>query len=182
MNWSNVFRSRLSLFLEAELTHSRAMSDRLGRYYEDELRCVRLRNSVELDRLETRHAAEIQRIESLNQTIQYEAMRELTEVKRAHAEELSRAINNLQKTQDELTKVRYVLNPALQTVDLEPDRTPPPSPSKKVFRGTPWQQVQQREMQLQDEEAAKRLTTPVGVAGEGETVHAASSGRDAAPQ
>lgn len=181
--WTNLFRSRLSIFLEAELAQERSESTSLARYFDGELHLQRLRHAAECDRLESRHNSEIARLESLHQTIEFEAMRELAEAKKAHAAELARVINDSQKMWDELTKMRYVQTPALQTVDLEPDRKPP-SLSPASGQGTPWQQVLRREMQKQEEEAASvRFTKPVSDVGvsEGEPVHAESIGRDAAP-
>src|SRR5689334_8396384 len=100
MSWTKIFRSRHTIWLEQELLEMTA------------------RHAAAMLQMQKKHEEEISRIESLNQTIQFEAMRERTELKKAHAEELNRAIEEKRKMFDELTKVRYVEKPALAQVQI----------------------------------------------------------------
>lgn len=83
--------------------------------------------------------------------LRYEALRERTELKKAHAEELNRVIEDNQKLKDDMDRLRLLLTPALQNVELPKERTAPPSPSNATVTGTPWQRVLKREAELQEE-------------------------------
>ena len=165
MDWKKIFRSHHVLWLEHEL-----------------FEMVR-RHMVAMLELENKHKEEIARIESLNQTIQFEAMRERTELKKAHAEELKRVIEEKQKLWDELTKVRYVENPALRQVQVNTaeDNTPPPSPKIDASVGTPWQRVQRHYADLEERAAKTRFTKPAEAPVEGEKHGDDGAGRNSAP-
>lgn len=165
MDWNGIFRSRHVVWLEREL-----------------LEMVR-RHMVAMLELNKKHEEEISRIESLNQTIQFEAMRERTELKKAHAEELSRVIQENKKLWDELTKVRYVETPALRQVQVnsEKDDSAPPSPRLEAPVGTPWQRVQKFYAEQEERAAKVRFTKPAGTPVEGETHGNDSDGRQSTP-
>lgn len=158
--FANLFRNRLADRLDEELTRTRAQE------------------AANYKWLEERHREEITRIQSLNETIQYEAMRELAEVKKSHAAELNRVIEENQRLREDAKRLQLLVIPALKNVELEPDKTPPPSPSQ-AYVGTPWQRVLAREIELQDRAAALRHTRPVPA--EGATDGSSSEGRDEAP-
>jgi hypothetical protein len=119
-----------------------------------------------------KHEKEIARIESLNQIIQYEAMRELAEVKKAHAVELFRVIEENQRLRDDAKRLQLLAIPALKNVELEPDKTPPPSPQEGVYLGTPWQRVLARELEAQERAAKNKFTRPVPAEGASEPANA----------
>jgi hypothetical protein len=137
MNWTNIFRSRHSIWLEEQLREVRSQ-----------------------------HEQELARVESLNQTIQFEAMRERVELKKAHAAELTRVIEENQKLRDDLDRVRLLLTPALQSVELPKERTEPPKPTE-IPVGTPWQRVQQEHRMRWNEierlESSKQRFVPAPV-------------------
>jgi len=114
-----------------------------------------------------RHLADVQ---SLHQTLQYEAMRELAAVKKAHAEELTRAINEIQKLQDDYQRLLLTLHPVIQDVQLPKERAEERelTPVFSTPTGTPWQRIQARWQQQQDEEWAKKHTKPADVPVQGE--------------
>jgi hypothetical protein len=87
----------------------------------------------ELEKQEQRHREEIARIE------------------KAHALEIERAITISNELRDELTRTRYLLTPALQSVSLEPDNTPPAALSDENV-GTPWQRILKRSIKAQQEQ------------------------------
>ncbi len=159
--FARLFRNRHADWLEQEMLEmtARHMQDLLGK--------------------DQHHELEIARIESLNQTIQYEAMRELVETKKSHASELNRVIEENQRLRDEAKRLQLLVIPALKNVELEPDKTPPPSPDKNVYLGTPWQRVLAREIELQERAAAERFTRPVPT--EGASDGSSSEGRVEAP-
>lgn len=132
-------------------------------------------------RLETqeKHEKELARLESLNQTIQYEAMRELAETKKTHAAELFRVIEENQRLREDAKRLQLLVIPALKNIELEPDKTPPPSPSEAVFAGTPWQRVLAREIAAQEKAARDKFTRPMPA--EGATDGSSREGRDEAP-
>jgi len=133
----------------------------------------------DLLRKDKQHETELARVESLNQIIQFEAMRELAETKKSHAAELNRVIEENQRLRDEAKRLQLLVIPALKNVEFEPDKTPPPSPDKNVYLGTPWQRVLAREIELQERAAAERFTRPVPT--EGASDGSSSEGRVEAP-
>lgn len=127
-------------------------------------------------RLVDAHRTHVAAIEALNLQLQFEAMRERTELKKAHAEELNRVIEENQKLRDDIDRIRLLLTPALQNVELPKERSASPPPMTPVFTGTPWQRVQQREMAKQDAVAAAKHTKPAEAPLGGES-HGSSSER-----
>jgi hypothetical protein len=106
----------------------------------------------------------------------------IAEMKSAHAEELNRVIEDNRKLGRDIERLRLYLTPALQNVELDPDRTPPPSPAQDVYAGTPWQRIQKREIAKQDAEWTARHTKPATTEpAKGESDGSLREGRDAAP-
>lgn len=87
--------------------------------------------------------------------------KEITELKKAHADELSRAIEECARLREEAQRIRLYLTPALQNVQLEPDKSAPPAPSPETYTGTPWQRILQKALHEQEEKVAQRFTQPV---------------------
>ena len=114
--------------------------------------------------------------------IRAEHKEELAGLKKVYEQQLSHAINENQKIFDELTKVRYVEQPALRNVHIGEDKTPPPKPSEQSEQGTPWQRVQRRYAQEQEMADKIRLTKPAEApVGEGESNGSLREGRIEAP-
>jgi len=132
-------------------------------------------------RLVEAHKAHVAAIEGLNLQLQYEAMRERVELKKAHAEELNHVIEENQKLRDDMDRLRLLVTPALQNVELPKERSAPPPPRTDVFVGTPWQRIQAREMQKQDEAATRKHVRPADYPLEGEPNGSSSEGRVDAP-
>jgi hypothetical protein len=103
--------------------------------------------------------------------------KEITDLKKAHADELNRAIEESARLRDEAQRIRLYLTPALQNVQLEPDKSAPPVPSVATYTGTPWQRILAREIAKQEKEVAARFTKPV----EGESDGISSEGRVSTP-
>lgn len=123
------------------------------------------------------HKAHVAAIEALNLQLQFEAMRERTELKKAHADELNRVIEENQKLRDDIDRLRLLVTPALQNVELPKERSSAPPPPSETFTGTPWQRVLQREIAAQDRAAAAKHTKPAGAPLEGESHGSSSEGR-----
>src|SRR6266852_6105061 len=104
MIWKNLFRNRHVDWLEQETL------EMIARHMQDLLR------------KDKQHEVEVSRIESLNLTIQYEAMRELAETKKSHAAELNRVIEENQRLRDEAKRLQLLVIPALKNVEFEPDK------------------------------------------------------------
>lgn len=103
-------------------------------------------------------AERIADMQSLHTTMEYEAMRERTELKSAHAAELNRVIEENQRLKDDLDRFRLLLTPALQTVELPKEReareAAAPEPASEVFQGTPFQRLA-KQVIAEQEKAAK---------------------------
>jgi hypothetical protein len=108
-------------------------------------------------------------------------LRELEDLKKAHAEELKRAIEDNARLRDETERMRIYLTPALQSVSTVPDNSAPPSPAPDAYTGTPWQRILKREIARQEAEAAARLTKPADAPVKGESNGNAGEGRNEAP-
>lgn len=162
MNW-NIFRNKRAEWLEREL-----------QWQQD-------RHQAEMNIAECAHQKHLADVQSLNLVIQYEAMRERIELKKAHADELNHVIEENQKRRDDNERLRLLVTPALQNVELPKERSAPPPPSKEVFTGTPWQRVLQREIAAQDRAAAAKHTKPADAPLEGESHGSSSEGRVDAP-
>lgn len=143
MEWTRIFRSHHTEWLENEILE------------------MAIRHQAHTLWLQENHEKEIARLEALNLDAKVEALRERSDLKKAHAQELSRVIEDNQKLHDDLDRTRLFLTPALQSVSLgtEADRSSPPTP-ENVPTGTPWQRILNREMKKQEDEAKQRLTKP----------------------
>lgn len=126
------------------------------------------------------HENHVAAIEALNLQLQYEAMRERVELKTAHAAELNRVIEENQRLRDDMDRLRLLVTPALQNVELPKERTGPPPPSD-VPVGTPWQRFQQREVARQEEAWARKHAKPVAAPLEGDPNGISSERRVDAP-
>ena len=107
-------------------------------------------------------------------------LREIEDLKKAHAIELNRAIEDNARLREEAERIRLYLTPALQSVQLEPDRSAPPLPAE-VPTGTPWMRILKREIARQEAEAAARVTKPAEAPVKGESNGNAGEGRIEAP-
>jgi|GEM_PF-2739184 len=170
--FANLFRNRRAEAAEANAERIVALwKEQVCRQIEMEARLVEA------------HRVHVAAIEALNLQLQYESMRERTELKKAHADELKRVIEEKQKLWDELTKVRYVETPALRQVQVNTteDSAPPPSPKLETPVGTPWQRVQRFYAEQQEAAARTRFTKPAEAPVKGETNGNDGEGRDSAP-
>jgi len=104
---------------------------------------------------------------------------QITELKKAHAETLSHVIEENHVLRDEAQRIRLYLTPALQSVQLESDKSAPPAPSQETYTGTPWQRILAREIAKQEKAVAARYTQPVA---KGESDDNGSEGRIDASQ
>ena len=130
------------------------------------------------ERLIAAHRAHIEAIQNLHLTIEFESMRERTDLKKAHAEELNRVIEENQKLKDDVDRFRLLLTPALQNVELPKERTAPPSPSAETVTGTPWQRTLKRELANQTENPKlRRAMEAAAKAAQGESHGSSSEGR-----
>jgi hypothetical protein len=77
--------------------------------------------------------------------------KEIARLEKSHAEQLKYAIEENERLREELTRTRYLLTPALQSVSLEPDNTPPAALSDENV-GTPWQRILKRSIKAQQEQ------------------------------
>jgi hypothetical protein len=69
------------------------------------------------------------------------------ELKKTHADQLSRAIQENKELRDELARTRLYLSPGVASVQLGPDNSPPPPSSLGAeYVGTPWQRLQAKEL------------------------------------
>lgn len=116
------------------------------------------------------HRQHVASIEALHNTLELQAMTNLAELKTAHARELNRVIEENQKLRDDADRLRLLLTPALQNVELPKERTAPPSPVEETITGTPWQRVLKKAIVDQERAAKVRFTkdaeAPDGVGGE----------------
>ena len=114
--------------------------------------------------------------------LQYERLRERTELKKAHAEELNRVIEENQKLRDDVERMRLVQIPALQQVELPRERTTqPPAPNPDTETGTSWQRIQRREIAAQEKRWNEKHVKPATDKPEGESNGVSSEGRKDVP-
>lgn len=149
-------------------------------WLEQEISWMIQRHATEMLRLDNQHEKEIERVQALHTTLEYEAMRERVELKTAHATELNRVIEENQRLRDDMDRLRLLVTPALQNVELPKERTGPPPPSD-VPVGTPWQRFQQREVARQEEAWARKHAKPVAAPLEGDPNGISSERRVDAP-
>jgi hypothetical protein len=180
MSWK-IFRNQRAELLEQQLIDER--NDNHARI----LLILKLQSERNTERqaLEERlmesHRLHVGSLELMHSIMEHESMRERVELKKAHADELNRVIEENQKLRDDNERLRLLVTPALQTVELPKERSAPPPPSSEVFTGTPWQRVLQREIAAQDRAAAARHTKPADAPLEGESHGSSSEGRNPAP-
>lgn len=163
MNWKMIFRNARAEQLEERLIDERH------------------EHHVQVQLILKLYADRVTSIENLHTTIEYEAMRERVELKKAHADELNHAIEECQKLRDDNERLRLLVTPALQNVELPKERSAPQPPSKEVFTGTPWQRILQREIAAQDRTAAAKFVKPADAPLEGESNGSTSERRVDAP-
>lgn len=165
MNWKMIFRNTRAELAEAN-------TERIVGLWKEQV-CRQVDAEVRLFEANKMHATAL---DALNLQLQYEAMRERVELKKAHADELNRAIEECQKLRDDNERLRLLVTPALQNVELPKERSAPQPPSKEVFTGTPWQRILQREIAAQDRTAAAKFVKPADAPLEGES-HGSTSER-----
>lgn len=163
MAWTKIFRSHHTVYLEEQLEHEQ------------------IRHAWDLSELKRKHLEEIARIESFNLDARCEAMQRLADTKKAHVEELNRAIEENARLRDEVHRVRLYLTPGLQTISTEPDRSTPPSPAPDSYAGTPWQRILRRGIEEQEKTAAAHLVKPADAPVKGESNGNEREGRIEAP-
>ena len=151
-----MFRNRLAE-IYAKLDKARA--DHIE-YLQSMLMQSETRRAEEIIALRAQHAEEIARRESLALDYECAMLRRIEELKSAHAVEAERAITENQRLRDDVERMRILATPALQHVEVNPDRSAPPAPQQEVYRGTPWQRIQARELAKQQEAAAHRRVQP----------------------
>ena len=131
--------------------------NRRAEWLERELQWQQERHQSEMNIKECEHEKHLFDVQSLNQTIQYESMRERVELKKAHAEELFRVIEENQRLKDDLDRFRLLLTPALQTVELPKEReareAAAPEPKVDEFAGTPFQRMAKQYIAEQEKSA-----------------------------
>lgn len=156
--------------------------NRRAEWLERELQWQQERHQAELNIKECDQAKHLADVQSLNQTLQYEAMRERVELKKAHAEELSRVIEENQRLKDDLDRFRLLLTPALQSVELPKEReareATTPEPREEVFQGTPFQRMAKKFLAEQEKSSGKRYVRPADAPlAQGESHGSTSEGR-----
>lgn len=107
-------------------------------------------------------------LEAQYEKLKADHLREIEQLKSTHAETLSRAITECERLRNDLQVTRLALNPVLQHVTLEPDRSEPPKPAEEVYAGTPWQRHLAREIKKQYADGPQ-YTTTASVPAEGES-------------
>jgi hypothetical protein len=150
-------------------------------WFEDEFAWMIRRHTAEILRLADQHEKEIERVQALHTTLEYEAMRERVELKNAHAAELKRVIEENQKLRDDMDRLRLLVTPALQNVELPKERSAPQPPNEDTPVGTPWMRVRRQAIAEQEEAAKRRLVKPVAAPLEGDPNGVSSERRVDAP-
>ena len=144
-------------------------AERAERLYDDfarqavvDMHKLREEHDRNMDRVIAMHDKQIVILESQLLEVKYESMRELAETKKAHFEELQRAINELEITRGELQRTLRIVHPAMQSVEIPSNpssrvsQLPEEKPEKKLVpSGTPWQRVQAFYKQHEEEFAFK---------------------------
>lgn len=180
MIWKNPFRNRRVEWLENELAAMarRHVGDILVRQQASEI--IEQGLTTRIEELRRMYEEQIQMAAALHTTLEYEALRERVETKKAHAEELSRVIEENHRLREDNKRLQILALPALRNVETEPDRSAPPSPAEDVYAGTPWQRILAREMAKQEREAREKLNAKAKPV-EGESNGSSSEGRVEAP-
>ena len=78
--------------------------------------------------------------------------REIEQLKKAHAQELSYVRTDNDKLRDELQRTRMLITPGLQGISLPHEEHDAPPEVSNVPTGTPWQRIKAR---MWDEELAR---------------------------
>ena len=110
MNWKNFFKSNHVVWLEGLFATNEA------------------RHKEEMAVLRDQHEKEISRLEALNLDAACTALARIEELKKTHAQQQSYVIEENQRLRDEAKRLQLLVIPALKNIELEPDKTPPPSP------------------------------------------------------
>jgi len=169
-----IFRNRRAEFAEALLEHT-------DHQFRQQLEQLKTEHWAVINKLCVAHDAHRASIEALHVSMEYEAMRERADLKKAHAEELNRVIDENQKLKDDMDRLRLLLTPALQSVELPKERTATPSPKEETLTGTPWQRVLKRETAMQTENPKLRRAMEAAAktaADKGESHGSSSEGRN----
>jgi hypothetical protein len=138
-------------------------------YLESQIEKLTQLSAEVFEKQETRHQAEIARLE------------------KARGEQLLYVIEDNQKLRDDLDRIRLLLTPALQSVELAKERTEPPKPTEDTFLGTPWQRTQQQwawKLRKEREEAERQKKAAANIpapAVKGDEDGSTRSGRNEAP-
>lgn len=172
-----VFRNHRAEWLEKEIQVLRDELRQLRNFYELQIDRMVAKHQNDAERLVTAHRDHVAAIDALNLQLQYEAMRELAATKKAHGDELQRAINERDSLWDEYQRTLRLVHPKMQDVELPKERTPPPSLDPNTETGTPWQRVLKRELKRQEQDAAAAVARK----SQGESNGSTSEGRVDAP-
>jgi hypothetical protein len=168
------------LFRNRRAEYAEGLFERAKDGWRVELDNIRAEHWKNVEVLVQAHREHIAAIEALHNSIELQSVTGYAEMKTAHARELNRVIDENRKLQDDMDRLRLLLTPALQNVELPKERTAPPPPSE-VITGTPWQRVLQREIAAQERAAARKMTQPADVPLEGESHGSRSERRVDAP-
>jgi hypothetical protein len=149
-----MFQTKHANFLEAELSRQR------------------LEHSMAMESLRQSHVEEITRLELLHLDAISQHLKTLSDLKKAHAEEMARVIEENKRLWDDAERVRLYLTPSLQSVQttserLREENSPPPT-LDPLEMGTPWERLKKKEWARQEAEAraadAKRKSSTPAVA------------------
>lgn len=113
------------------------------------------------------------------QRLREDHLRQVEDLKKSYASQLSYVIEENQKLKDDMDRLRLLLTPALQNVELPKERsTLPPAPDFETVTGTPWDRIRAREIAADEARWKKRHVKPVATAPEGESNGVFSEGRN----
>jgi len=159
----------ISFFRNRRAERAEALLEETKDEFYQQLEQINAEHWAMINKLCDAHDAHRASIEVLHVSMEYEAMRERTELKKAHASELSRVITESEKLKDDMDRLRLLVTPALQNVELPKERTGPPSFDKEVISGTPWQRILHREIAAQEKAAAPKYVNVADKPPEGST-------------
>src|ERR1700739_168022 len=126
MSWTDFFRSRYVRYLEKQIVELKA-----------EIGYSIIKSARDIAQLREDRDAELLRID-------FDHRIHTSDLKKAHAEALTHAIEENRELRDTVERYRVALNPTV----AKPDNTPPPE--MPDIGGSPWQRVLKREMQRQE--------------------------------
>jgi hypothetical protein len=147
----NFLKSRHSAYLESQILELQLASEKqlasLRSEFEKQLAMVQSSSS---ERLADQRSLFTDRI---------------AELKSSHASELNRVIDENRRLREENDRLQLYVIPRPKSGspsrDDEEDSRTPPSPQEQIPAGTPWQRILAREVELDAERYARRVTTPV---------------------